>query len=132
MPVNTARWVLWVSLVVLLPLPLYIVEWGLLPLGAVLKSLTTDHLQQLSDVSFFERLAIFCQCLIGILFEGWLAWSAGYCSRHWQDKIRGSVIGITVLGTLMVFSSVGIYSNQLSPRPEHHALARLSFLQVYP
>ncbi|MEH6556632.1 MAG: hypothetical protein V7459_05355 [Oceanicoccus sp.] len=132
MPVNTTRWVLWVSLLILLPFPLHIHHWGLLPLGAVLKSLLSGHLQQLYNLSLLEQALIFTQCLVAMLISALISWTYGYYSSNWQEKIRGSVMSIVVFSALIIFSTMPIYSHQLIASLAEDKSGRATFLQVYP
>lgn len=131
MPVNTTRWVLWVSLLILLPLPFHIFHWELLPLGAVLKSQFSGDLQRLYNFSLLEQALIFTQCLLAMLINALVSWGYGHYTAHWQERIRGSVMGITVLSMLILFSSIAIYSHQLSATMADNKPMRMTFFQVY-
>ena len=132
MSVITVRWVLWVSLLVSLPFPFYIVHWGLLPLGAVLKALVFGHLQQLYELSLLQVALVLLQCLVAVVVFGLTSWGYGRYASQWQEKIRGSVVGIVMLSFLITFSSVAVYSGQLVARNTDDSVRKVTFLQVYP
>jgi ABC-type transporter Mla maintaining outer membrane lipid asymmetry permease subunit MlaE len=132
MPVSTARWVLWVSLLILLPFPFHIHYWGLLPLGAVLKSLLSGYLEQLYNVSSLEQAFIVAQCLVATLITALISWVYGYYSSNWQEKIRGSVMSIVVFSALIIFSTMAVYSNQLIASSADNRPGQVTFLRVYP
>lgn len=132
MSVITVRWVLWVSLLVSLPFPFYIVHWGLLPLGAVLKALVFGHLQQLYELSLLQVALVLLQCLVAVVVFGLTSWGYGRYASQWQEKIRGSVVGIVMLSFLITFSSVAVYSGQLVARNIDDSVRKVTFLQVYP
>lgn len=132
MSVITARWVLWVSLLVSLPFPFYIVHWGLLPLGAVLKALLFGHLQDLYKLSLLQGALVLLQCLVAAAVFGLISWGYGRYASQWQEKIRGSILGIVILSFLTTFSSVTVYSPQLVIRNTDSHVRQVTFLQVYP
>jgi hypothetical protein len=132
MSVITVRWVFWVSLLVSLPFPFYIVHWGLLPLGAVLKALVFGHLQQLYELSLLQVALVLLQCLVAAVVFGLTSWGYGRYASQWQEKIRGSVVGIVMLSFLITFSSIAVYSDQLVARNTDDSVRKVTFLQVYP
>lgn len=118
MTLTTVRWVLWVSLLVLAPVPVYQQLWGWVPLGHLVQAVA------------YGALPISLVLLGQLLLWGLILWLAaflyGKLSLNWPARIRGSIMALTVFSVLIVFSSMPIYQPLLlgdSPR--------LSFLQLY-
>lgn len=101
MTLNTTRWVLWVSLMVILPLPVYAQQWGCLPAAYLFVALIVGE--------GHPALLLAGQALVwALIFQGiahiYCLWSA-----QWQAKIRGSVMSLAVFVTLIVVASVPVY-----------------------
>jgi hypothetical protein len=125
MPVSTCRVVLWVALLIVLPVPVYLSHWGWVPVGRGIQAM--GYWGQGVGQWQFVALSLFITQLI---IWSALCWGVavlyGVWSKNWPHKIRGSVMGLVVLSTLIVFSSVGVY-RPLLPRLG----SPLTFLQVY-
>lgn len=131
MSTSTAKWFLWVSLLVLLPLPVLAPVditagndsvWSVSSAGQLLQLLMSSP--QLGVVSGWWFAALVLQ----ILLAGLLAWGIaivyGRASLQWPIKIRGSIVGLCVLTLLITFSTFPVYR----PWPQQKSL---SFLELY-
>jgi peptidoglycan/LPS O-acetylase OafA/YrhL len=128
MPITTTRRVLWISLLLLAPLPFYGQHWGWVPVARVLQiiaGMLSSELVFKADGEAINLLLLLLQALFWLCFLAGAAVVYGKWSRTWPDKIRGSIMGLLVFTALLIFSSVRIYSSLLAP-PQH-----LTFLQLY-
>lgn len=100
MNLTTTRWVLWISLLLLVPVPVYGVRWGWLPVMYLLTSLG-------AGAPLLPRL------LLQVVFWALILWLPvrTYCrwTRLWEPKIRGSVMAIVVFVSLLLVSSIPVY-----------------------
>lgn len=101
MTIKLTRWVLWISLLVILPLPVYGQQWGFLPAAYVLFVVVIRGQWELANVAG--------QALIWALILWVIAHIYGTWSARWEPKIRGSVMAITVFTLLIVVSSVEVF-----------------------
>lgn len=101
---TTTHWVLWISLLLVLPLPVLTLPassvglWSSLPVGYLL----------IASIQGSGWLYL----LQGIGWAALLWWAARrYClwSEAWEPKIRGSIMAITMLSLLILCSSIPIY-----------------------
>ena len=129
MTVTTARRVLWISLLLLIPLPFLLSHWGWVPAGRIvqvmLHGLASWIVGNGDNVAWISPLLVL-QLLLWLLVLWCVAWAYGQWSANWPVKIRGSIMGLTVLILLIVFSSAPVYRSLLSAEP-----LPMSFLQVY-
>jgi len=115
MSVSLARVVLWCFLALLLPLPFYQWQWGVLPAGRVMYVCWAQP-----DARLLVQLAAWLLVLAGV--------AAGYgrLVRDWPPRIRGSVAGVCGLLMLLLFSTFEVY------RPLAPQQARwIEFREVY-
>ena len=115
MSIRTTHWVFWISLLLLIPLPVYGQSWGWLPVAYLILT------------AFYHFDVLY---LLQALFWGALLWwlSRSYCrwTAHWEAKLRGSVMAIAVLSLLILFASIPVY------RPVDRAGdSRLTFQWLY-
>lgn len=102
MSVNMTRWVLWISLLVLLPLPVYNgLQWGFLPPAYIIYVIVIEGRWELANVGG--------HALIWALILAALAHIYAHSAARWEAKIRGSVMAVTVFSLLIIFSSVPVY-----------------------
>lgn len=122
MPVAVAFRVLFLFLVALLPMPCFWQDWGVLPPLRFLYLVYTELVSSgLTEVSLLALVLM----LIHVLAAGLIAHAYSTFSRQWPSRIRGSVLGISVLSLLIVFSSMAIYRLPLDAAPN------MTFLQLY-
>lgn len=98
---TTTLWVLWISLLLLLPLPI-LSEGGM-------ATLPVAYLFQVSikDWVLLELLqGALWALVLWLLAQGYIQLAGA-----WESKIRGSVMAIVVLSLLILFSSIPIYKN---------------------
>ncbi|ARN75817.1 hypothetical protein [Oceanicoccus sagamiensis] len=119
MPVTTARWVLWIGLLVILPFPFFADNWVLLPIINLLKALLVF------DIPLSSAAVLLMQSCLG----SWLCWllalAYGHWSGSWPAKIRGSIVGLLLLSAIIILSSVDVYI------PLTSGSERLTFLELY-
>lgn len=99
MTVTVARRVLWVALAVILPLPLVLSQSGVIPLLGLLINIWHEP----SVLAIIELVA-------GLALVSAITWLFGHISSPWPQKIRGSILGISLLTMLILFASVPVYS----------------------
>ncbi|MEH6552036.1 MAG: hypothetical protein V7711_09700 [Pseudomonadales bacterium] len=115
MSVGLSRLVLWGFLWVLLPLPVFGGHTAFAPLLYLVKEWPQAAGYQTLGVVLV--LAVIGLTLICYVYGRW--------SANWPYKIRGSVVGLIGLVSLIMLSSVPIYE----PFGEHQS--RLEFRQLY-
>ena len=98
MDIATTRWVFWISLLILLPLPVFSTPWGWLPVAYLL-------------LAFFRDGGALLLLYALVWGAGLWLLALGYCrwTRRWESRVRGSLMAISVLTMLVVFSSVPVY-----------------------
>lgn len=108
MPVNTSRWMIWLALVVLLPLPMLAGDpQAIVPVGRVIH-LALRSLLGIGDVAMLSLPLFLLVCVYAALL--WLpAWFYGRITADWQMKIRGSTAGLMVFCLLIGFSTFSVY-----------------------
>ncbi len=92
---TTTFWVLWVSLLLLVPLPVYRAGWASLPVAYLATSAGAPLLLLQAGIGAFA---------LWVLARSYCRWTVA-----WQDKIRGAVMAIAVLAAITVFASVPVY-----------------------
>lgn len=117
----TARWVLWVSLLLLLPLPFFTEQLTLLPAGYWIRALARG-LADTQTIALSMSLAL--QLLLALVTTAMLAYFYSLWSKHWPSKIRGSIMGLSIFSLLIIFASVPVYDSIEDSN-------KLTFLQVY-
>ena len=120
-PTTTFR-VFWLSLVVVLPMPCYWQSWGVLPVLAQLQLLVANLWQQGPTVA---ALMGGLQIAVGLAASALMAQGYVRYTSLWPSRIRGSVMGISVLTALTVLSSTAVYTTPFV------AASGMTFLQVY-
>ena len=115
MTVLAARWVLFISLGLMLPLPFFVGDWYLSTVLYIVLYLLENF-----------SLLMFLQLLLGLVLISVLAFLYGWYSRAWMMKIRGSILGLPVLTALVILSSISIYDD--FARPDSPAV---TFMQLY-
>ena len=104
-----ARWVLFISLLFILPLPFYAQQLAWLPVVYLLKLwLVNLHLNSADIISSFVML-VMLELTLAVFACWWLAKCYEFVSVNWPIKIRGSIVGLTVFSLLLVCSSVPVY-----------------------
>ena len=122
MPIKTAQRVLWVSLLIILPLPFYSQNLAWVPIGRIVQLLIRGVLPEAGLAA-----ALLCaQAIIWSIVLWLMALLYGATTKAWPAKIRGSIMGLMVLTLLMLFSSMPIYYALAPP-----GQTALTFLQVY-
>ena len=121
MTIIMARRVLLIGLLLILPIPFYLEHWAWLPVAKQL-AIAMPLLLVEFNVS---HLLLFLQGLSGILICWVLALGYTICSANWPAAIRSSMVGLMLLTSLIIFSSVKIYRSLESPS------LSLSFMQIY-
>ena len=125
----TTRWVFFISLLLLLPLPFYSGGIASLPVARVLFIVTAEaYLLLLGQVSGFLLGDIFLLSLevVGWVVVLWFAVSAyNTYTSSWPSAVGGSVMGLVVFTLLILLSTFPAY-RQLGVEQ-----AATTFLQVY-
>lgn len=121
MTITTARRVLFIGLLLILPVPFYSGHWALLPVANEIPIALHLLIAELNSANGLLLL----QGLSGILICWLLAFAYGFWSADWPFSIRGSITGLLVLTALIIFSSVEIY------RSLETASQPLTFMQLY-
>lgn len=101
MTISLTRWVLWISLLVIVPLPVYGHQWGVLPVAYILYIVIIKGQWELANVAG--------QALIWALILLAITYMYGYWSARWEPRVRGSVMAITVFSLLIIVSSVEVF-----------------------
>jgi hypothetical protein len=126
---TTTRWVFFIALLLLLPLPFYNGGLGWLPVVRVFFIVTAEGYLMLSQQSFGSPVDGIL--LLGLEVVGWvvLLWLAVSVyidyTKAWPSTVRGSVMGLLVFSLLILLSSFPAY------RPLGLAQGPITFLQVY-
>lgn len=127
MNITHTRWVFFVALMVLLPLPFYNGELAWLPVLRVLFIVSAEGYLALTGHSAvldgLLMLSIFVLLWIGILWllvKAFLVWT-----MEWPATIRGSVMGLAVFSLLITLSTIPVYCQLGTPAQ------MVTFFQVY-
>ena len=126
---TTTRWVFFIALLLLLPLPFYNGELAVLPVVRVFFIVTAQGYLMLSQQSFGSPVDGIL--LLGLEVVGWvvLLWLVAsayiFYTKPWPSTVRGSVMGLLVFSLLILLSTFQAY------RPLGMAQAPITFLQVY-
>lgn len=125
MTVTTTRWVLWFFLLILLPLPFYQQDWCWVPVGRIVQLMM--HLAVAGDntVGFAVTPSIVALLLLWSLLLWMLSRSYTALAAGWPDRIRGSIMGLSVFSLLILFSTFRVYQPLVLPGQS------VSFLQLY-
>lgn len=117
MTLTTTRWVLWVSLLVLCPLPVFAEVWGCLPAAYLFLAVVSGEGHALWLLGG--------QALVWALIFWGLALM--YCkgTAQWQPKIRGSIMSLTIFVLLIAVASVPVFRK---PYGDSTAAVTLSWL----
>lgn len=109
-----ARWVLWISLIVILPLPIMSDTVVLLPLGYFIQHFF--HSVIFSEALFEYDFLIIMQCLLwlGLLYT--LAFLYGKISMNWPIKLRGSIMSLVIFIGLILCASIPVYKSIEHPQ----------------
>ncbi|MDC3332938.1 hypothetical protein OAV62_01730 [bacterium] len=113
------QWVLWISLLLIVPLPIFWAELGYYPVGHLIYSWFCED-----SVPLIDTLLITGQSIGYLLALWWCARAYVVVSDDWTEKITGSIMCLAVFSTLILVSSVGVY--QLPNKP-----VLTTFLQLY-
>ncbi len=124
MTISTARWVLFIGLLLILPLPFYAGHWAILPTANELLIVLRFLLAEGAEFYGLNGLLL-VQGLAGVFICWLLALLYGVSSSQWPSKIRGSIVGLSLLTALILFSSAEVY------RSLESATLPLTFMQLY-
>lgn len=125
MTITMSRWVLWVSLIIVAPMPLLSQgAWHWVPVFRVVQLLWRTLLP--ASAESVLTLSIILQAGLGALLLGGLAFTYGIWSSHWPAKIRGSVMSLMLFVSLILLASVPAYRPLVSS-----AEPLLTFMRVY-
>lgn len=129
MNLTTTRWVFFVSLVLVMPLPFYHGELAWLPVARVFFIVTAQCYLLFLDAGLANpiggTLLLAAGALIWLLVL-WLAVNAyALWTKAWPSTVRGSVMGLMVFTLLILLSSFAVY------RPLMAADGPIGFLEVY-
>jgi hypothetical protein len=126
---TTTRWVFFIALLLLLPLPFYNGGLGWLPAARVFFIATAEGYLMLSQQSIgspVDGILLLSLEVVGWVVLLWLAASAYIIyTKLWPSTVRGSVMGLLVFSLLILLSSLPAY------RPLGLAQSPITFLQVY-
>lgn len=128
MSTSTVKWFIWVSLMIMLPLPVFMpvsgidLVWSVSSAGQLLQLLINSPQSEVVSSWWFAALVL--QILLAGLFIWGIAIVYGRASLHWPVKIRGSIAGIAVLTLLITFSTFPVYQPWSQDKV-------LSFLELY-
>ena len=112
MPVLAARWVLWISLLILMPIPFYVGSWSCLPVERVIG---ISYAALIGDLEMAFPAPLLVAQLLGWSMLLWMCgFFYGLLSERWSDKIRDSIMGLVVLTLLMLFSTFPVYHSSLA------------------
>ena len=127
MSITNTRWVLFVALLVLLPLPFYNGELAWLPVLRVLFIVSaegylalTGHSAVLDGLLMLSGFVLLWTGILWLLVKAFLVWT-----RQWPATVRGSVMGLAVFSLLITLSSIPVYRRLGNPAQ------MVTFFQVY-
>lgn len=125
MTVTMSRWVLWVALIIVVPVPLLSsVGWHWVPVFRVVQLLWRALLSGKAESVL--SLSIVMQAGASALVLALLAFAYGLVSARWPLKVRGSVMSLTLFTCLILLASIPVY------RPLISSVASLqTFMSVY-
>ena len=125
MTITMSRWVLWVSLIIIVPIPLLSQgAWHWVPVFRVVQLLWRTLLPV--PVESVVSLSIILQAGFGALLLALLAFAYGLWSAQWPVKVRGSVMSLTLFVSLILLASIPAYRPLVSS-----AESLLTFMAVY-
>ena len=126
---TTTRWVFFISLLLLLPLPFYNGVLGWLSAARVFFIVTAQCYLLVLDSGLASPVGGILLLAAGTLAWLLVLWFAVTAftiwSRAWPSTVRGSVMGLLVFTLLILMSSFAVY------RPLSAAQGPVTFLQVY-
>jgi hypothetical protein len=125
----TTRWVFFISLVLILPLPFYHGEFALLPVARVFFVVSAQCYFLLLEPGLASPIGgtlLLAAGTLAWLLALWLTVNAyTIWTRLWPSTVRGSVMGLLVFSLLILLSSFPVY------RPLMAAKDPITFLAVY-
>lgn len=108
MTVAMSRWVLWVALIILVPIPLLSQGmWYWVPVFRVVQLLWRSLFS--GSAEFLLSISVVMQAGAAALVLALLAYSYGLLSAQWPVKIRGSVMSLTLFICLVLLASIPAY-----------------------
>lgn len=108
MTVTMSRWVLWVALIILVPIPLLSQGmWYWVPVFRVVQLLWRSLFS--GSAEFLLSISVVMQAGAAALVLALLAYSYGLLSAQWPVKIRGSVMSLTLFICLVLLASIPAY-----------------------
>lgn len=126
MSVLVSRWVLWVALMILVPLPMWVQShWVWVPAFRVIQLAWRSLV--FSAVDGVISVVLLTQMGVGALLLAGLAFAYGSLARAWPVKIRGSIMSLTVFVALILMASIPVYK----PIVAGQAGQMVSFMSVY-
>lgn len=127
MNLATTRWVMFIALFLILPLPFYGDSLVILPLARVSFVVSAEFLLFTSGAGMALTPLVLLALGIGLWSVFLWLLAGAYCqlSSSWPAKVRGSLMSIAVFITLILLASLPVYRGLTV---ERHAL---TFLQVY-
>ncbi len=128
MSIASCRWVLWVSLMLLLPLPVLLQHVGWVSAGYILQLLIHSFTDPVAATALVvdQRLLLAGQLLMWSLILSIPGVIYGKFAIGLPLKQRGSLVGLLAISLLILFSTFTVYSSLLDPQ-----LAPFTFLQLY-
>jgi hypothetical protein len=126
MSLTTIRWLLFIALLLVLPLPFHLSQWVIVPFAYLFGALFGWP-----EVSAINLPAMSLLLLVQLLLSAVLLWGLAFAYTFWSIKlpvkIRGPIMGLLVLSSLILFSSFPVYDvAQLAADN-----SQLTFLQIY-
>ena len=129
MTITSTRWVFFIALMLLLPVPFYHGALALLPVFRVIFIITAQAYLYLSGVDPLYLLTDLVLLSAQVMFWGLCLWfivrAYLFASRRWTASVRGSVMGLLVFSLLIILSSIPVYLSLDAEKPS------ISFLEVY-
>ena len=108
MTITMSRWVLWVALIILVPIPLLSQGmWYWVPVFRVVQLLWRSLFS--GSAEFLLSISVVMQAGAAALVLALLAYSYGLLSAQWPVKIRGSVMSLTLFICLVLLASIPAY-----------------------
>mgnify|MGYP000651604607 CR=1 FL=1 len=125
MSITMSRWVLWVALIILVPVPLLSQGgWCWVPVFRVAQLLWRDLV--LGPTQWLLSVSVILQAGAGAVVLALLAYSYGAVSAQWPVKIRGSVMSLAMFVGLVLLASIPVYRPLLASTE-----SLLTFMTVY-
>ena len=121
---TSTRWVIWAALAILLPIPLLYGSWGWVPSWYTSK---VAYRLFSSDMAIGSaEVLLVVQLIVSLVLFYFIAGVYLRLCKNLPIKIRGSLVGVIILTTLILFYTFPVYHS-----PFDDFGASVTFLQLY-